>query len=130
MNMGLVSHNNSTLGQWINTKTINSLSIEFELTVLSSPMVSSPSQGTCMVKLAQFGTHLGMGPWRSTKSAFGTQIVFVLVLGDLVIDLAQVYDLGLLSEWDWDTFTCLGTLPLLHTLDRWPCWEHLEGGGE
>jgi hypothetical protein len=40
-----------------------------------------------------------MGPWRSTKSAFGTQIVFVLVLGDLVIDLAQVYDLGLLSEW-------------------------------
>jgi hypothetical protein len=60
-----------------------------------------------------------MGPWRSTKSAFGTQIVFVLVLGDLIIDLAQVYDLGLLSEWDWDNFTCLGTSPLLHTLDRW-----------
>jgi hypothetical protein len=28
-------------------------------------------------------------------------MAFVLVLGDLIIDLAQVYDLGLLSEWDW-----------------------------
>jgi hypothetical protein len=39
-----------------------------------------------------------MGPCRSTKNAFGTQIVFVLVLGDLVIVLARVCDLGLLSE--------------------------------
>jgi hypothetical protein len=32
------------------------------------------------------------------SSALGTQIAFMLDLGDLIIDLAQVYDLGLLSE--------------------------------
>jgi hypothetical protein len=39
-----------------------------------------------------------MGPYWSSKKAFGTQIACVLVLGDLMIDLAQEYDLGLLSE--------------------------------
>jgi hypothetical protein len=40
--MGLVLHNNSTLGQYIDNK-IDDLSIVFELTILSSPKVSSPS---------------------------------------------------------------------------------------
>jgi hypothetical protein len=39
-----------------------------------------------------------MGPYRSFSSALGTQIAFVLDLGDLIIDLAQVYDLGFLSK--------------------------------
>jgi hypothetical protein len=43
--MGLVLHNNSTLGQQIDTE-IDILSIELKVTVLSSPKVSSPSRRT------------------------------------------------------------------------------------
>jgi hypothetical protein len=45
MNMGLEVHNNSTLGQQIDTE-IDNLSIKFKVTVLSSPKVCSPSRRT------------------------------------------------------------------------------------
>ena len=42
-----------------------------------------------------------MGPPRLANKYLGTQMAFVLVLGELITLLAQVSFLGLLSEYEW-----------------------------
>jgi hypothetical protein len=41
-----------------------------------------------------------MGPYTSSNRALGTQIASMLDLGERIIILAQVFDLGLLSEYE------------------------------
>jgi hypothetical protein len=42
-----------------------------------------------------------MGPPRLSNKYLGTQMAFVLVLGELITFLAQVSFLGLLSDYEW-----------------------------
>ena len=49
-----------------------------------------------------------MGPPRLANKYLGTQMAFVLVLGELLTFLAQVSFLGLLSEYEWIDMVGLG----------------------
>jgi hypothetical protein len=56
--------------------------------------------GTYKFFQTYFGTHFWMGPSRLANKDLGTQMAFVLVLGELITFQAQVSFLGLLSEYE------------------------------
>jgi hypothetical protein len=61
-----------------------------------------------------------MGPPMLANKYLGTQMAFVLVLGELITFLAQVSFLGLLSEYEWIDMVDLGYLLMGQSLNRWP----------
>ena len=61
-----------------------------------------------------------MGPPRLANKYLGTQMAFVLVLGELITFLAQMSFLGLLSEYEWIDMVGLGYLLMGQSLHRCP----------
>jgi hypothetical protein len=61
-----------------------------------------------------------MSPLRLANKYLGTQMAFVLVLGELITFLAQVSFLGLLSEYEWIDMVGLGYLLMGQSLQRCP----------
>jgi hypothetical protein len=61
-----------------------------------------------------------MGPPRLANKYLGTQMAFVLVLGELITFHAQVSFLGLLSEYEWIDMVGLGYLLMRQSLQRCP----------
>jgi hypothetical protein len=59
-----------------------------------------------------------MGPPRLANKYLGTQMAFVLVLGELITFLAQESNLGLLSIFECIDKLGLGVLPFGQTLNR------------
>jgi hypothetical protein len=59
-----------------------------------------------------------MGPPRLANRYLGTQMAFVLVLGELITFLAQESNLGLLSIFECIDKLGLGVLPFGQTLNR------------
>jgi hypothetical protein len=61
-----------------------------------------------------------MGPPKLANKYLGTQMAFVLVLGELITFLAQVSFLGLLREYEWIYMVGLGYLLMGQSLQRCP----------
>ena len=61
-----------------------------------------------------------MGPPRLSNKYLGTQMAFVLVLGELITFLAQVSFLRLLSEYEWIDMVGLEYLLIGQSLQRCP----------
>jgi hypothetical protein len=66
-----------------------------------------------------------MGPPRLANKYLGTQMAFVLFLGELITFLAQESNLGLLSIFECIDKLGLGVLPFGQTLNRWPLSREL-----